>query len=64
MPEMNDKLRGELEEILENVGEAPSLLGVPNQSQNGQIPKLELRHAAIAFGALQFIRFLKRAKTS
>ncbi|MGI2335749.1 MAG: hypothetical protein ACRKGH_03785 [Dehalogenimonas sp.] len=58
MPEMNEKLRGELDEILEKAEESAS----PVQSQNVPASKLELRHAALAFGTLQFIRFLKGPK--
>lgn len=58
MPEMNEKLRAELDEILEKSAEIPS----PAQTQNTPAPKLELRHAAIALGALQFLRFLKGQK--
>lgn len=58
MPEMNEKLRAELDEILKQAGGSASSV----QSQNVPTSKLELRHAALAFGALQFIRFLKGPK--
>lgn len=59
---MSKKLRAELEEILENGGEEANPLETSNQSQNNPTAKLELRHAALALGAIQFLRFLKGPK--